>query len=134
MGIGSIWKFPCEVGANGGGAFVLVYALGLLLVVVPLMFAEFALGRRGGTDCATSIARVAAEAQLSSRWQLAGWLGAINSLLILSFYSVIGGWMLAYATETELHGLPVPDTKRCWRRRCACWCFTRYLWLRLPRW
>ena len=48
IGIGSIWKFPYEVGANGGGAFVVVYALGLALVVVPLLLAEFALGRRGG--------------------------------------------------------------------------------------
>lgn len=110
VGIGSIWKFPYEVGANGGGAFVLIYVLGLILVVVPLMFAEFALGRRGGADCATSIARVAADAQLSSRWQFAGWLGAITSFLILSFYSVIGGWTLAYATETIWHGLPVADS------------------------
>ena len=47
VGIGSIWKFPYEVGANGGSAFVLFYLLGLALIVVPLMFAEFAIGRRG---------------------------------------------------------------------------------------
>src|SRR5688572_20300461 len=47
IGIGSIWKFPYEVGTNGGGAFVVVYVVGLALVVVPLMLAEFAIGRRG---------------------------------------------------------------------------------------
>lgn len=47
VGIGSIWKFPYEVGSNGGGAFVLLYVLGLIVIVVPLMLAEFAIGRRG---------------------------------------------------------------------------------------
>ena len=109
VGIGSIWKFPYEVGTNGGGAFVLVYALGLVFVVVPLMFAEFAVGRRGGADCASSIAKVASAERASARWQLVGWLGAATSFLILSFYSVIGGWTLAYATDTLLNGLPPPD-------------------------
>jgi NSS family neurotransmitter:Na+ symporter len=106
VGIGSIWKFPYEVGSNGGGAFVLVYVAGLVLVVVPLMFAEFAIGRRGGADSATSIARVAAAAQASPHWQWAGLLGIVTCFLILSFYAVIGGWTLAYATETLLQGLP----------------------------
>jgi len=59
VGLGSIWKFPYEVGANGGSGFLLFYVLGLVLVVVPLMFAEFAIGRRGRGDPATSIAAVA---------------------------------------------------------------------------
>ena len=60
VGLGSIWKFPYEVGSNGGGVFVLFYVGGLVLVVVPLMLAEFAIGRRGRGDPATSIAAVAA--------------------------------------------------------------------------
>ncbi|MGH6934498.1 MAG: hypothetical protein ACREEE_18950 [Dongiaceae bacterium] len=59
VGIGSIWKFPYEVGANGGMAFVLFYLAGLALIVVPLMFAEFAVGRRGRGDAASSIAALA---------------------------------------------------------------------------
>lgn len=109
IGIGSIWKFPYEVGANGGGAFVLVYGLGLVLVVVPLMFAEFAIGRRGHADCATSIAIVAKQQQASRHWHFAGLLGAITCFLILSFYSVIGGWTLAYVTETLWADIPPPD-------------------------
>jgi neurotransmitter:Na+ symporter, NSS family len=50
VGLGSIWKFPYEVGENGGAAFVLFYCIGLLLVVIPLMLAEFVIGRRGGGD------------------------------------------------------------------------------------
>jgi NSS family neurotransmitter:Na+ symporter len=109
IGIGSIWKFPYEVGANGGGAFVLVYLVGLALVVVPLMLAEFALGRRGRADAATSIAVVAHAEHRSPRWRAAGLLGALTAFLILSYYAVIGGWTLHYAVDTALHGLPGGD-------------------------
>jgi NSS family neurotransmitter:Na+ symporter len=106
VGLGSIWKFPYEVGANGGSAFLLFYVLGLVLVVVPLMFAEFAIGRRGRGDPATSIAAVAAAHGARRRWALAGLLGVGTGFLILSFYSVIAGWTLSYAVETALSGLP----------------------------
>ena len=106
VGIGSIWKFPYEVGANGGGAFVLVYVAGLALVVVPMMLAEFAIGRRGRADAATSIRRAAASEGVSTRWAIVGLLGAATSFLILSFYAVIGGWALFYAADTARHGLP----------------------------
>ena len=109
VGIGSIWKFPYEVGANGGGTFVLLYVLGLVLVVVPLMLAEFAIGRRGRADPAGSIAAVAQAAGSSRRWAAAGVLGVLTGYLILSFYSVIGGWTLGYAVETALYGLPGAD-------------------------
>jgi len=105
VGIGSIWKFPYEVGANGGSAFVLFYVLGLVLIVVPLMFAEFAIGRRGGGDAATSIAVVAKAHGARRTWALAGLVGVATSFLILSFYSVIGGWTIAYATQTAINGL-----------------------------
>lgn len=106
VGIGSIWKFPYEVGANGGMAFLLFYLLGLALIVVPLMLAEFAIGRRGGGDAATSIGAVAAASGAGRGWALVGLLGSLTGFLILSFYSVIGGWTIAYAVETALQGLP----------------------------
>ena len=109
VGIGSIWKFPYEVGANGGSAFVLFYIAGLVFIVVPLMFAEFAIGRRGRGDPATSIAAVAAAHNASRRWAIAGVLGVITGFLILSFYSVIGGWMIGYAAETAFKGLAGAD-------------------------
>ena len=105
VGIGSIWKFPYEVGSNGGTAFVLFYVLGLALIVVPLMFAEFAIGRRGRGDAASSIATVAAAHGVKPTWALAGLLGVATSFLILSYYSVIGGWTIAYAVETAFRGL-----------------------------
>ncbi len=106
VGIGSIWKFPYEVGANGGGAFVFVYLLGLALVVLPLMLAELALGRRGNADAAASIATVAATEGRSRRWQIVGVAGSVTAFLILSYYSVIGGWSLAYTAGTTVNGLP----------------------------
>lgn len=106
VGIGSIWKFPYEVGANGGGAFVLVYVGGLALVVVPMMLAEFAIGRRGRADAATSIEIVAKSESVSPRWRMVGVLGAVTAFLILSFYAVIGGWAVFYALDTLVHGLP----------------------------
>jgi len=105
IGVGSIWKFPYEVGANGGGAFVLLYVVGLVVVVVPLMLAEFALGRRGRADAATSMEVVAAEEAKSPRWAVFGMLGAVTSFLILSFYAVVGGWTLTYAFDTVTDGL-----------------------------
>jgi NSS family neurotransmitter:Na+ symporter len=104
-GLGSIWKFPYEVGTNGGGAFILCYLLGLGLIVFPLMLVEFALGRHGRADAIRSIAVAAEENAASPRWRAVGALGIVTAFLILSFYSVIGGWALAYAVDT-IQGLP----------------------------
>jgi neurotransmitter:Na+ symporter, NSS family len=105
IGLGSIWKFPYEVGTNGGGGFVFFYLLGLLLIVFPLMLVEFAIGRRGHSNAVTSIAAVALESGGSRRWATIGILGVAAAGLILSFYSVIGGWALAYVVDTIRHGL-----------------------------
>lgn len=109
VGLGSIWKFPYEVGANGGASFVLFYVIGLLLAVVPLLLAEFAIGRGGGADAAGSIARLAVEHRVPRGWAWIGTLGVLTGVLVLSFYSVIGGWTLAYAVETALDGLAGVD-------------------------
>jgi NSS family neurotransmitter:Na+ symporter len=97
------------VGANGGAVFVLFYLAGLALAVVPLMLAEFAIGRRGGADAAASIEAVAAAHGAQRAWRWVGVLGVAGGALILSFYSVIGGWTLAYAADTVLAGLPGAD-------------------------
>ncbi len=105
VGIGSVWKFPYEVGSNGGGSFVLVYGVGLVAVVVPLMMAEFAIGRRGRGDAMTSLLVVATAEARSPLWKLGGIFGALAAFLILSFYAVIGGWTLAYAGDALLNGM-----------------------------
>jgi NSS family neurotransmitter:Na+ symporter len=109
VGLGSIWKFPYEVGAHGGAGFLLFYFAGLVLAVAPLMYAEFAIGRRGASDAAGSIARLAAAHGARREWMWVGVLGVVAGALILSFYSVIGGWTLAYAVQTALEGLAGAD-------------------------
>jgi NSS family neurotransmitter:Na+ symporter len=109
VGLGSIWKFPYEVGTNGGGAFVICYVIGLVVIVFPLMLCELAIGRHGRSDAITSVARVAAAARASRWWSLFALLGVITGVLILSFYSVIGGWAMAYLVDTVALGLPAQD-------------------------
>jgi NSS family neurotransmitter:Na+ symporter len=106
VGLGSIWKFPYEVGANGGAVFVVLYLAGLVLVVVPLLLVEFAIGRRGGADAASSLQSVALACGAAARWSALGVFGIVTGLLVLSFYSVIGGWTLAYAVDVARAGLP----------------------------
>jgi NSS family neurotransmitter:Na+ symporter len=105
VGLGSIWKFPYEVGSNGGSAFVLCYLLGLLLIVLPLMLAELAIGRRGRSDAIRSVVIVAVQSRGSAAWSAFALLGIITGFLILSFYSVIGGWAIAYAADVLINGL-----------------------------
>ena len=109
VGLGSIWKFPYEVGANGGGSFVICYVIGLIVIVLPLMLCELAIGRHGRSDAIKSVAVVAAAAHASRWWSLFAFLGVVTGVLILSFYSVIGGWAMAYVFDTIGHGLPSQD-------------------------
>ena len=87
VGLGSIWKFPYEVGTNGGSAFILLYVLGLVLTVFPLMLVEFTIGRRGRADAIRSISLASEESHASPQWKLIGAVGILTSFLILSFYS-----------------------------------------------
>jgi len=93
VGLGDIWRFPYVAGANGGGAFLLVYLLVVLLVGVPLLLGEFALGRRMQSESATAVARLLP----SSRWRHAGVVGVFAAGLILAYYAVIAGWVFRYA-------------------------------------
>jgi neurotransmitter:Na+ symporter, NSS family len=96
IGLGNIWKFPYLAGEYGGGAFVAVYLLCVAGVGVPIMIAETMLGRRGRQSPINTMASLAAEAKASPHWRYAGWLGVVASFLILSYYSVIAGWAMAY--------------------------------------
>ncbi len=96
VGLGNIWKFPYITGENGGGAFVLVYLGCILLIGLPLMMAEIMLGRRGRQSPINTMLSLSEEAGASRLWALVGWSGVIAGFLILSYYSVIAGWALAY--------------------------------------
>jgi neurotransmitter:Na+ symporter, NSS family len=108
VGLGNVWRFPYIVGENGGGAFVLVYLLCILMIGLPIMMAEILLGRRGRQSPINTMLTVAREEGLGRGWGMMGWIGVIAGFLILSFYSVIAGWALAYvfkAGSGSFHGL-----------------------------
>ena len=99
VGLGNIWKFPYIAGENGGGAFVLVYLLCILLVGIPIMVAEVMLGRRGRQSPINTMRYLTEEAGLHGAWNAIGWLGVTAGLMILSYYAVIAGWALHYVGQ-----------------------------------
>ena len=108
VGLGNIWKFPYITGENGGGAFVLMYLLCILLIGVPIMMAEILMGRRARANPILATAELCETAKVSKGWTGIGWMGALAGLVILSFYTVIAGWTLEYiylAFHGEFSGL-----------------------------
>lgn len=96
VGLGNIWKFPYITGENGGGAFVLVYLVCIALIGIPVMMAEIMLGRRGRQSPINTMYDLAVESGHNPNWKWLGWLGVLAGFLILSYYSVVAGWSLAY--------------------------------------
>lgn len=96
VGLGNIWRFPYMAGESGGGAFVLLYIVCVLLLGIPVMMAEILLGRRGRQSPVNTMRVLAEEEGASRHWQLPGITGMIAGFVILSYYSVIAGWILAY--------------------------------------
>ena len=96
IGLGNIWRFPYLVSEYGGGLFILIYLLCITFIGLPVIMAEIMIGRMGKQSPINSIRQVAEQSGRSRHWQLIGWIAVIAGLLILSFYSVIAGWSLAY--------------------------------------
>ncbi len=96
VGLGNIWKFPYITGENGGGAFVLVYLACILLVGIPIMMAEVFIGRRARKNPIHALTDIAEESGGSKAWGWIGFMGMLSGVLIFSFYSVVGGWVLHY--------------------------------------
>jgi NSS family neurotransmitter:Na+ symporter len=99
VGLGNIWKFPYIVGEHGGGAFVLVYLAFIALITVPIMMAEILIGRRGRQSPVNSLQILGREENAGSHWGMVGFIGIAAGVIIISFYSVIGGWALAYVVR-----------------------------------
>ena len=102
VGLGNIWKFPYITGENGGGTFVLVYLATISIIAIPIMMAEVMLGRRGRKSPINTMRDLAREAGASRWWSLMGAVGILAGFLILSYYSVIAGWALAYVSKAAL--------------------------------
>jgi NSS family neurotransmitter:Na+ symporter len=99
VGLGNIWKFPYVAGQNGGGAFVLIYLGCVLAVGLPIMMSEILLGRRGRRNPVETMRILGDEEAGRPGWALVGLSGVIAGFLILSFYSTIAGWTMAYTIK-----------------------------------
>lgn len=102
VGLGNVWRFPAEVQANGGAIFLLIYICCVFLLGIPVMTAEFALGRGGESDAVGVFSHVTPR---HKNWRLAGLLAIISSYLILSFYMVVSGWTFEYLIQSVTGGL-----------------------------
>ncbi|WP_246218774.1 sodium-dependent transporter [Parasphingorhabdus halotolerans] len=96
VGLGNIWRFPTLAGESGGGAFVLFYIICILLIGLPMLLSEILIGRHGGSDAYHSVVKVAEDSGRSRNWGIFGGIGTLNAFLILTFYSVVAGWVLYY--------------------------------------
>ncbi len=96
VGLGNVWRFPTEAGRNGGAAFILIYLLCVILLAMPVMVSEFVIGRASKANTVHSY-RVLAPGK---PWVVAGFMGVLGGVLVLSYYSVVAGWTLNYTVES----------------------------------
>ena len=92
VGLGNIWRFPYEAGVNGGGAFLLIDLFFVFVIGIPVVCAEFIIGRHTGLNIRGAFKKLAP----GKSWSILGYMGILASILILSFYSVVAGWTLEY--------------------------------------
>ena len=100
VGLGNIWRFPYETGNHGGAAFILIYLGCVLLLGLPIMIAEFLIGRRSRANTAGAYQKLAP----GTHWRWVGRMGVLAGFLILSYYSVVAGWTLEYIFEAASNG------------------------------
>lgn len=99
VGLGNLWRFPFTAGENGGSAFVIIYLLCVLLLGLPVLMAEYAVGRKGQRSAISGIRHIAETEGKSTAWTAIGWIGAITSLGIFSFYIVIATWVFDFIPQ-----------------------------------
>jgi NSS family neurotransmitter:Na+ symporter len=96
VGLGNIWRFPYVVGENGGGAFLLIYIMFVIVIGIPVMLSEFTIGRTAQLNAFGSFRKLAPK----SFWYLIGVMGIVAAFTILSFYSTVAGWTLQYLIDS----------------------------------
>lgn len=97
VGLGNLWRFPTEAGTNGGGAFVLLYVMCVVLIALPLLLAESLIGRHGQRSTIGSAVHLARQSGASPAWSLLAVVGLIANTAILTFYCVVAGWVIYFA-------------------------------------
>lgn len=107
VGLGNVWRFPAEVESNGGAAFLAVYIICVLILGIPVMLAEFSIGRAGRSDAVGVFKNLGTK----HAWWTVGGLGILASYLILCFYMVVAGWTFEYLWQSVTGALyePVAD-------------------------
>ena len=100
VGLGNIWRFPYEAGNHGGAAFILLYLACVFIMGMPIMIAEFTVGRRAKASTGRAFGLLAN----NSKWNVIGMLGVLAGLLILGYYSVVAGWTLEYILSSVTNG------------------------------
>ncbi|MBO4577387.1 MAG: sodium-dependent transporter [Paludibacteraceae bacterium] len=95
VGLGNIWKFPYIAGENGGGAFLIVYLICVVLFGLPLLMTEFLIGKRSGKSAFSAFR----ELNGNGRWQWLSWLCMLTAVLIMGFYFIVTGWCFNYLFE-----------------------------------
>lgn len=95
VGLGNIWRFPFETGNHGGAAFILLYLVCVLILGIPIMIAEFLIGRRSRANTAGAYQKLAP----GTKWRWVGRMGVLTGFLILGYYSVVAGWTLEFIGE-----------------------------------
>ena len=99
VGLGNFWRFPYTAGENGGGAFILIYLLCVVLVGLPLLMAEYSMGRKSGMSAIEGIESLARAESKSGNWGVVGWIGSLTAFFILTFYMVISVWLIAFLMQ-----------------------------------
>lgn len=93
VGLGNIWRFPTEVGKNGGAAFILLYLFFVLFLAMPVMLGEFVIGRHSRSNTVGAYRKLVP----GTPWVIAGFMGVLSGVLVLSFYCVVAGWTIDYS-------------------------------------
>ncbi len=96
IGLGNIYRFPCELGNNGGAAFLLVYLIVVVFLGIPVMLSELVIGRRGQSNAVGAFKKLAPK----SAWPIVGYMGVLCGFIIFAFYSTISGWTLEYIVKS----------------------------------
>lgn len=113
VGLGNFWRFPYTAGENGGGAFILIYILCVVLIAMPLLMAEYSMGRKSGMSAIEGVQSLARAESRSQNWGIVTWIGSLTAFFILSFYVVISAWLLAYLIQAiggDLHGTTAAES------------------------
>ena len=103
IGLGNIYRFPCEVGENGGAAFLLFYLIVVNLLGLPVMLSELVIGRRSQSNSVGAFHKLAP----NTKWPIVGYMGVLCGFLIFAFYSTVSGWTLEYIVKSvtnSFHG------------------------------